>query len=543
MEKKKGDGRRQPSKRRRIIVGQAAVSEVASDPYDDSVDQHVETRDHSHLQDPQYDFPRGNRRIREAPSTIQPRQQAVLADGRFAPAALRSMDPLGEVLAFEQHLRERSQGILDASARASMIENPLTLQRTLSDPLLHSGQGSAVMNNPFLSQGIARFRPSFFPPSPLPDTTNGLGSLDGYACVGLRASALQAPPVSHDMIHQLLGLRNAPPSEDAEPAERELGSLADTISAAQRQHSQNGSVLSDHQESNSPQDMIRRLLATRNAPTTEERSVPEREFVSLAGSIFSVQEQRHNQAIRDEDEGEGGERKRLGIAKFRQRNAKQEVKTPHSSRLVAEEQSTTQVELAPPKDRPSEVEAPKQHTPIRFFNAGVEVHINGRPLPTTKSEAEKPPEAEKSPQPDQSKSKKQVSKRKKRTATDRAEEEKKREEELENLQERQRSVWDAFALDADDEQSQKKEDKTIDDRKRNPGLVRQQLDASRGEPEMEDPSSINLSPNTVTSVIVDDAVKKSLTKERQNTLSAASVLMALSPRKNPTIGEIPWGML
>lgn len=335
---------------------------------------------------------------------------------------------------------------------------------------LSSGAGMSNLRLP--SQGIARFRPALFATSPSLSTNN------------LSPAILSNDPLSSGL--SLNDLRV-------------------------------GNMIS--QPPPPPRHLIQELLASRqhlSAPTeTAATDGPRQALFALQHGIETTQA-RQNQQERSSETPQGSfdEHGPRGIAKFQKRGPQQSL----SSTLTSQDQDKDDVGSISTKASQEKVQTQK---PIRFFNEGSEVSMAGRPV--TKPTSSIPTIAEK-----QGKQKQTGMKRKnKRKVENVVEAEKERKVQVSNLQERQQSIWDAFALENEEDKQKGKTKKSqrIDDRNAT-------FDPSQLDLEITESSKRILSdPSKIASASVDDIVRDSLT-ERQNTLSAASVLMALSPRCN-----------
>lgn len=443
-------------------VGQMASSEATTDPYASSatmtgaqcMDRNPE---YPYVQE-QPDCHRGNRRIREVSSTIHSRDQ--ISDSYFGAGTLRgpfaamqspSLDPLTRAMAMDG---------LSSNGRPSSLAESIALQRSQSGLTAHPGgplqqladrqamANSGISNLMLPTQGIGRFRPSLFPASP-----------------ALSSGALSSRLLSSGPLSSGLSLS-------------ELG--PDSFAGGPRPS----------------QDLIQHLFASRHHSALRAQPIPRDDEIqrlhSLADGILTAQQRRAQQvavATPPEQVDTIGPR---GIAKFQN----QQLEKPRSSPSEANTDSIS-TKLSK-KSKP-------QKKPIRFFNAGTEISIDGYPVTSsnTVSCTEK-----------QTNGKENTRKhRKRRIAPDVAEEEEKRQFEVQNLQEQQRSIWDAFVLDGDEKTKEKKKSKE-----------------KNGDEQVIDPSQLySDDPSKIATASMDDIVKDSLT-ERLNMLSAASVLMALTPR-------------
>jgi hypothetical protein len=257
-----------------------------------------------------------------------------------------------------------------------------------------------------------------------------------------------------------------------------------------------------------PQELIQQLLASRQ-PAQAQFAAPDDQIqllYHLADGIKAIQQQGAQRSAVETLSEKVDMLGPRGITKFQN----QQLQKPRSS---SSEAGADSISIKESK------ESKPQKKPIRFFNAGMEVSIDGRPVANNKSV----PCAEK-----QAKGKEKSRKRrKKRKASDVAEEEEKRQEEVQNLQDQQRSIWDAFVLEGDEKTKEKKKSKEKKGNEQG-----QMIDPSQLYSEITDTSRRMLSgdPSKIATASMDDIIKDSLT-ERQNTLSAASVLMALTPRE------------
>ena len=126
--------------------------------------------------------------------------------------------------------------------------------------------------------------------------------------------------------------------------------------------------------------------------------------------------------------------------------------------------------------------------PMRFFNNGVEVDINGNPIPPSK-----PPTPEPEPEVD-----------------------------FDTLKDHQASVWDQF-IETPKQAEARMKKKKKSRRKKSASAEEKQAEPVSTQVDPT-PSALSTDPNKLTTADMDDLVRDSL-KEREKTLSAASVLL------------------
>lgn len=464
-------------------VGQTASSEVANDPYSSaarvpaevlaSSHQAEESKLHRHLQSLD-DLTRGlPRRVRQIPSSIQPRSHlgdatAALAAGlpssTLAPSSFR--DPLTEAIVLGS-LRERAPG--SVSGVSSALYGANALRSSLTSSIQRPTSDDVSMHRLLASAGAG-----------------GIGDKYVLSHFLSNVGAYQHPSTSS------------------------LASLSNSLSAGVARAASS----SAHEQDLVVQELLA-AAAAGQAPPPRQRSTP---LVQPRGSSSLLDNLRDSLQQRLDNESTSRRRQvteTKGIAKFQSKPAAQ----PSPSSTLTTEKSTASSITAPAgRFEPGQ--------PIRFFNNGGEISVDGRPKHQTAMDVLrdhtivlKPPK---------------VTKRKhRRTASDKAREEKKRQEEFVDLQARQRSIWDAFTPyedEAQDGEEGKEEDDAHDDAKDDDVPQDEEETGDAGE---EDDAEVKLnSSNTKkesTSQQYDDSNQDS-TGDRERTLSAASVLMTLSPR-------------
>lgn len=451
MDKKRdSDGRHQSSKRRRMIVGQAAVSEAVRDGAEPSY-QTLQDMAHYHSMDPPHPVHRGNRRIRQVPSAIEPRQQSQLLEGGFATPT--SADPsVGALLFGRSHQRDRNIQVSDSTL--PILGHPFAFQHQLyalsnQEALRHQLQTSAAIENSLGCQGNVMYPKPFFPLSSLGDARGGLGSgsLNSRFLPGIGFETNCPLGVTDILDQQIMAsstLHSSPVPSIAMTAGDYVLGLPSSVSRVQSWSERNTSVMCD--APTGCQDLIRRLIAARYV--SNDKSTIQDSGLSVAktsSSKLSAEDLRCKGSKRISSPQE--QICRDGHVSGSRDTATQELESNPLSdirrKYVTIQVSQERASLNAPIEQSKE--SLKLQAPIRFFNAGVEISMNGRPLTETNNSVQ-------SLALSKAKGKK-ISGRMKIETSDSG-----RVQELQSLQERQQSIWAAFSLDVNEAPTMKNDE-------------------------------------------------------------------------------------
>lgn len=460
--------------------------------------QILQNMSHDHSMAPPYPVSRGNRRIRQVPTAIEPRQQTQILAGGFAATP-------NSALMFSR-TRQQDRNILGSDSMLPILGDPFAFQLQLSaisnqEAFRHQDQTSAALVNSMRSQGNAPYQKPFFPVSPLGETLDGLGSgsLASRFSPGIGFETSRLLGVA-DILDQRIMAESSLPSHmpgSAVAVGDYLLGLPRSDSTVQSWSERNDFPMYDTRTG--CQDLIRGLIAARSArpvcTASNEKSIQDSEWSVAQDShckelkgIASPQEQICRDGFlsgsRDPATQEMASNQK---ADFRRQYITKQVGQDHALSKARIEHSQESLKL---------------HAPIRFFNSGVEISMNGRPLTETEKIVGK--NAVSKPKG------KMIDGQRTIETSDYG-----RRQELKTLQERQQSIWAAFSLDDANDLHRMENDETIDSRQ---AVINYENCSSE--------TAIHRNGYSES----DRRGVKYSSKDSESTLIAAGVLMALSPQ-------------
>lgn len=392
------------------VVGETAVSQIAYDPYDheynaeDPAHNNI-TRKSLHLHGE-----RGNRRIRELPCGVQPRQQ-LMVDGGCVPPA-HSAGVFGNALmSHARNSYSHAEGTLPAGSNVSLLSDASAfadgehLQLT-RDSIRRYDLSLDCLENPFLSHRIGTPRHAWVPSDHRRGVVDALSRDFGPPglSIGTDLGAYGMEPSSSNGVLLRLVLQEGSDLPGDHYFASRRCDLSDAASAAEEV----SELISPVQNievggSTAPADRIRQLVAAKSG---------------LAKKDPSKDVGRSGLALPTHSRVEQRDRKKNGSNYL----TENEDSAPYYIIYVGgKESASAQIE----GDSSGDEVTPKRAPPIRFFDAGVEISMYGRPL-SRKRKRGTPSRSFRSPRHDKDQANFEG------------------EEALRNLQEHQRSIWDQF---------------------------------------------------------------------------------------------------
>ena len=393
------------------LVGETAVSQIAYDPYAQEYTVDNPATD-SILRNAHLHGERGNRRIREVPSRVQSRQQVMVEEGCYPPA--HSVGAFASALMPQARSSYRHpEGALPVGSNVSLLSDSSAFVdgehiKLARDPMRNYDKSSDTVENPFLSRGRGAPRHAFLPSETrggaIDPLSRGLGSLG--LCKGTDMGAYGLQPLSGNGVlprHMLHEGYEFPGFHCFASGPCELYNGA---SVTREQYEQTSPVENvEAGGSTDSADFMRRLVAAKSGSANMDA------LKDVCQSAVAVALPAHG-GVEQHDQIENGSNFCL----------EDEDSAPYYIIYVGEKESVpAQTEGNSPGDEATKKRAP----PVRFFDAGVEISMNGRPL-SRRRKGRTPRRSPRSPKHDKEEAHKEG------------------DEALRNLQVHQRSIWDQF---------------------------------------------------------------------------------------------------